>query len=247
MTPRFSCWQHWITGPLGLHKWVRSPQLRRKAKPEPRSQRTAGLSVACAHRFGLISRHAETEEKSGGPLRDSSHPSFLPLPRGAPPGDPSSNLRLTRILRRPYWGGHQSSLQRRAPEGPRPCTHPRAHHHPEPRKRGRCSSHSPGARERKHRPTPGCRRGALRPRAPPNSYALTSTAFPTGPASAADGGLRPHLPPASLFLPWPRRGRRRFWMAGKRTRSSACGIPASRPLPAAAPAPSGVSATAAGV
>lgn len=104
MTPKIFPLITTNNGALGLHKQVRSPQLRCKTKPGPRSQRAAGLSVVCTHREGLASRNGDTKERSGAPFRDSLHPSYLPLPRGAPPGDPSSNLRLTRVLRRPLSG-----------------------------------------------------------------------------------------------------------------------------------------------
>lgn len=86
--------------------------------------------------------------------------------------------------------------------------------------------------------------------APPRSDALTSTAFPTGPASAAIGGSRPHLhSQPRLFLPWPRSGAepRRDGRKAAQHRSPRGPRLPHPPLPAVAAAPSGVAAAAPGV
>lgn len=227
--PRSSRWQQRITGPLGLYAWVRSCQLRRKAKPESSSQRAAGFSIFCVRREGLARCNGETKERSGASRRDLPHPSCLRfLGEHTLPTPPQIYPRLMSSADPPR-GGHQSSLQRRALEGPRPSTRPRTHHpHPRPRKRRRYSSHSVAAREWEHRPAPGRRRCALRPRAPPSSVALTSTAFPKGPASAANDGLRPLLHQLFFYSPSLGEGRCRIYSAGKQFRSSAHGVPASR-------------------
>lgn len=86
---------------------------------------------------------------------------------------------------------------------------------------------APSARKRGPRPAPRGKRGALRPRAPPSSDALTSTAFPTGPASAAISGLQPHL--HKLLFPSPGLGKQR-----RRVRRPGHG---SAPQPAGSPPP----------
>lgn len=108
-TPRFFRWQQRITGPLRLHEWVRSPQLRRKAKPEPRSQRAAGLPVFRAHRAGLASWNAD-RGRSGDLLRDSSHQHSC-LPGKRPLGTLPQIYDWLASSADPYRGGHQSSAQ----------------------------------------------------------------------------------------------------------------------------------------
>ena len=60
------------------------------------------------------------------------------------------------------------------------------------RKRGRTAAKAP-ARGSENTAPPLAAGGNPSARAPPSGVALTSTAFPTGPASAANGGLWPHL------------------------------------------------------
>lgn len=81
--------------------------MKRSDHPNCAAKRNQDLGASALRGFrssappvGAWQTGGDTVERSRAPLRDSLHPSNLPLPSGAPPGDPSSNLRLTCVLRR---------------------------------------------------------------------------------------------------------------------------------------------------
>lgn len=168
----------------------------------------------------------------GRPRKGAEPPSLgLTCPsrfqRGTPE-DPSSNQRPVPSLHRPLTGRPLDYLATQSTEGPRPSSRPRTNYHPGPRKRDCCSGRSPGARKRELRPAPGGERNALRPRAPPSSAELTSTAWPAGPASATNSGLQPHLRKLLFSFSALGEGQCRVRRAGKQPRSAALGVSACR-------------------
>lgn len=207
---------------MSLHEWVPAPQLRRKVKPEP------GAGAPQAFGRPQVGR-GRPRRKGLSPSQGLASPFSPPTSQGSAPQGPFLKSRTgSRPPPTPYRGGHRTMpAAHRALWTAEAFSSPA---HPPPSS----SRKRPLQRPRRQRTGAGAETGpgrqARRPgaRAPPSRDALTSTAFPAGPASAAIGGLRPHLRKPLFNSPGLGAGRCCVGKTGKPLGTATLRIPASR-------------------